>query len=296
MNIVDTKALSLVKIAELGSFTQAANELCITQPAISQHIKLLEDEMGVKLITRNRNEIKLTSQGKIAVKYIKRMISISNTMEQMIKDEMTKMTSVCVGITHTVESSAIIEALADYANSHEGIMFKIISDTKENLYKMLKNYELDFLIVEGKFDDSKLKYSMLGTDCLVLVASPGHPLAERTCVGIDEIKNEPMILRLPNSNTRSLLENALREINRKIEDFNIVMEIDNIATIKDLVRRGSGVSILAKSACADEIKKGKLAVLSIDNFSLVREINVVYSSDTEHPELVSGIVQRYNEL
>ncbi len=296
MYIVDPKAVSLVKIAELGSFTKAAEELCITQPAISQHIKLLEEEFGVKLFERLHNEVQLTPAGKIAVKYISKMISISNNMEKRIKDQESNITSITVGITHTVESTSIVEALANYAKSHEGLTFKIISNSSDILYRMLKNDELDFLIVEGKSDSNEFKYSMLGTDCLVLITSPDHPLASNTTVTINELKNESLILRLPNSNTRNMFQNALRKQNVVIEEFNTILEIDNIATIKDLVRRDIGVSVLSKSACLDEIKKGKLAVLTIENLSMVREINIVYSDKFEYPEIIKGVTQRFNGM
>ena len=81
-----------------------------------------------------------------------------------------------------------------------------------------------------------------------------------------------------------------------IEDFNVILEIDNIATIKDLIRRNFGVSVLAKNACLDELKKGKLSVLNIENLSMIRETNIIYSKDFEHPEVIQGVIQKYNEM
>ena len=75
-----------------------------------------------------------------------------------------------------------------------------------------------------------------------------------------------------------------------------MLEVDNIATIKDLVRRNFGVSILPKSACMDEIKKEKLVALSVENLSMMREINIVYLKDYEHLDFLNGIVKRYNEM
>ena len=75
----------------------------------------------------------------------------------------------------------------------------------------------------------------------------------------------------------------------------MVLEIDNIATIKDLIRRDFGVSVLAKSACMDELKKRKIAVLPIENLSMIREINIVYTQDFEHQEMLQDIVHSYNE-
>ena len=84
--------------------------------------------------------------------------------------------------------------------------------------------------------------------------------------------------------------------NLNINHFNITLEIDSIASIKDLVRRGFGVSVLARSACLDEQRKKKLALLTIENLSMVRATNIVYRRDYEHPELLLGIVKQYTEM
>ena len=104
------------------------------------------------------------------------------------------------------------------------------------------------------------------SDYLVCVMSIRHPLAKRAMVTLSELKQERMILRLPTSDTRMLFESTLKSIGDSIDNFNITLEVDNIATIKDLVRKGLGVSILPQSACAREQKKGKMAVLPIENF------------------------------
>lgn len=296
MSVIDPKALSIVKIAEVGSFTKAAEELCITQPAISQHVRILESELKTKLFDRTKNEIVLTENGRIVVKYLKRMIGLSNSMVQAVHDEKTNMISVNAGITHTVESSMIIEALASYANSKDNVSVKVISDTAENLKKMFKNYELDFLIIDGRIEDPHLNNVLLCSDCLSLITSPTHPLASRNVVTIEDLKHESLILRLPNSNTRHLFDSALANQHMSIEDFNVILEIDNIATIKDLIRRNLGVSVLAKNTCLDELRKGKLSVLNIENLSLIRETNIIYSKDFEHPELIQGVIQKYNEM
>lgn len=295
-SFLEQKALSIVKIAELGSFSKAAEALCLTQPAISQHVRSVEEEFGVKLFDREHNDCKLTANGKIVVKYLRRMISLSNNMIQAINDEKTKVTSISVGITHTVESSRIIEAVAGYANKNNSLSIKVISDSSDNLYKLLKNYEIDFMIIDGNINDSSLTHVLLGTDCLSLVTSPTHALASHNIVTIEELKSESLILRLPGSNTRHLFDQALKEHNLSIDNFNVILEIDNIATIKDLVRRDMGVSVLAKSACLDELKKGKVALLDIENLSMIRETNIVYAKDFEHPEVIQGVVQRFNEM
>ena len=293
--MVDPKLHSLMKVVETGSFTRAAEQLSLTQPAVSQHIRSLESELNVRIFERKNNELHVTHEGEMVIKYARRMLSLYNNLRKDLTSEKRQLTSLTVGITHTAESNAIAEALARYVNSRSGVTIKIITDSQSNLHDMLKNYELDFAIVEGKINDPSLKYLILDTDCLVLAVSPGHRLAHRGMVTIGELQKEKMILRLPDSGTRNLFVASLESQNLSIDDFNVVLEIDNIATIKDLIRRDFGVSVLAKSACMDELKKKKIVVLPIENLSMMREINIVYTQDFEHFQLLRDIVRYYNE-
>lgn len=294
--MVDNRLYSLLKIVELGSYTKAAEQLSLSQPAVSQHIRQLEESLHVKIFEHAHNKFRLTREGEIVVKYARQMIALSKNLEQALKNEREQTRSLTIGITHTAESSAIIEALVAYTNRYEGLNLKILTNTADKLYAMLKNYELDFAFIEGKSNDPALGYLMLDTDCLVLAVAPDHPLAGRSMVTVDQLRKEKLILRLPNSNTRNLFEATLKSQSLSIEDFNITLEIDSVASIKDLVRRGFGVSVLAKSACLDEQRKKKLCLLTIENLSMVRETNIVYRKNFEHPELLQGIVEMYNEM
>lgn len=200
-----------------------------------------------------------------------------------------------VGITHTSESNPIAEALAKFSSDNEGITIKMITDTINNLYSMLKTYELDLAIVEGRINDPSIHYLLLDTDYLVLAVSVSHPFAKRSMVTLNELKKERMILRLPDSNTRALFDAHLESNNMSIDDFNVVLEIDNMATIKDLIRRDFGVSILARSVCLDELKKGKIAVLPVENLSMMREINIAYHEGFEHFDILRSIMKLYTE-
>lgn len=297
MEFIDLKAISLLKVAEYENFTKAAKELCISQPAISNHIKAVEEELGFKIFERGTSGIHLTEKGAIVIKYISQMNSIAESLKQALASDKLSATALRVGITHTVESSLVVDAIAKYLNkSTPGVSIRITSGTSKSLYKQLKNGEIDFIIMEGSYNDPDLNNVMLGTDSLVLVTSPSNHLASKNTVTLDEMKEENLIMRLPDSNTMKTFASALKERSKSLSDFNIILEIDNIATIKDLIRRDFGVSILAKSVCLDEVRKGKLAILNIENISMIREMNLVYPKDFEHAEAIDGIVRCYNEL
>ena len=292
--MVDPKLYSLLKAAETNSITKAALTLSLTQPAVSQHIQQLENELGVHIFERTNNGLLLTREGEIVLRYAKRILALEENLRNEIHDSRQIITTLRVGITHTAESNAIAETFAFYAQNHDGIMIKLITDANANLYEMLHSYTLDLAIVEGRIADPSLRYLLLDTDYIVLAVAPDHPLAKRNSVSVEELKKEKMILRLPDSNTRNQFVASLESRNMSINDFNVILEIDNIATIKDLIRRGIGVSVLAKSACLDELSKHKISVLTIESLSMMREINVVYNCDFEHTDILHDIISCYN--
>ena len=160
---------------------------------------------------------------------------------------------------------------------------------------MLKSYEIDLAIVEGRIADPGIRYLLMDTDYLVLAVSVNHPYAKRGMITLNELKKERMILRLPNSGTRNLFTAHLESNNMNLSEFNVILELDNIATIKDLIRRDLGVSILPRSVCLDELKKKKIAVLPVENLSMVREINIAYQADFSQTDVLHDIVNSYHE-
>lgn len=293
--MIDPKLVTLLTVNELNSFTKAAQKLSLTQPAASQHVRQLEKELGVTIFVRGEGNLKLTSEGEIVIKYAKRIVSLYQNLQQSLKDERRHARKITVGITHTSESNIMVEVLAKYSSFSEGTRITIIYDAINNLYMKLKTYEIDLAIVEGRITDPNFNSVMLDTDSLILAVSNKNPLSKKSMVTLNELKKENLILRLPDSGTRNLFISHLESNNVSLDEFNVILEVDNVATIKDLVRRDFGVSILARSACANELKKGKMAGLPIENLSMTREINMVYHKDFEHTDLLQNIMRIYNE-
>jgi len=294
--MIDIRLYTLLEVVKFNSYTRAAEHLSLTQPAVTQHIKQLEQELGIKIFYRVGKEIKPTNEGNIVIQYARRNIALYERMKQSILDMQRQVRRLTVGITHTAESNAVAEVLGRYCSKNPGTTITIISDSINNLYSMLKNYEIDLAVVEGKIQDNSINSLLLDTDSLMLVVSNNNPLAKKSMVTINELKKQPLILRRPSSGTRNLFVAHLESKNMSLDDFNVILEVDNIATIKDLIRRDIGVSILARSACLDELKKGKITVLPIENLSMIREINILYHSDFKHVDILENIMKEYNKV
>jgi len=294
--MIDNKLETLIAVSELGSFTKAAQSLSLTQPAVSQHIKALEEELGIKIFNKTESGLKPTPEGVIAIRYAKRVKSLYQTEEQRIADSKKNMFSLVVGITHTAESSTVGEALANYAYNTKGLRITILSDSITNLYEKLEDYDVDLIVVEGRNIDKRYSSLLLDTDSLVLAVGTGNPLSKKSMVTIKELEEEKMIIRGANSGTRQLFEASLHSQGLSLDDLNVILEADNIATIKELVVKNIGVSVLAKSACLDEEKDHKLVLLPIEGLAMIREVNLVYPKDFGHLETLDGIVGAYKAV
>lgn len=294
--MLDIKLDTLLAVAEAKNFTKAAALLSLTQPAVSHHISMLEEELGARLFVRGKGDIVPTPEGEIAIRYARRFKAIYANMKQEIDDIDRRLTRLRIGLTHTAESNIISEVLAKYSNQNTGISITIATDTIKNLYEKLETYELDLAVSGGRAHNPDLRSLMLDTDYLVCVMSNNNPLSAQSMVTLNELKGEKMILRLPTSATRMLFESTLESLGESIHNFDIILEVDNIATIKDLIRKDLGISILAKSACMDELRKGKLTALPIENLSMVRETNLVYHKDFSHVEVLKEISKLYQEI
>ena len=284
---------TLLAVVEHQNFTRAAEALYVTQPAVSHQIKQLEEEIGAPLFVRNKSGLKLTPQGEIVVKYARRQKALNAKMYLELQNVQKHLSILRIGITHTSESNLTAASLAKCSNQHRGLKIILFTDTINNLYDKLENYEIDLAIIDGALQDSRFSSMMLDTDYLMCVMSNNNPLAHKGVVTLAELKEQKMILRTPASATRALFESALESNNESIAHFDVILEVDNIATIKDLIRKNLGVSILPRSVCMDELKKGKITALPIENLSMVRETKIIYNKDFSHMEILHEIMKIY---
>lgn len=293
--MLDGKVNTLLTLVSAGSYTKAAQMLSLTQPAVSHQMRLLEEEYGIRLFYSGRKSLKLTPEGETLVKYAQRLVALDNKARHAIDDARRNIRRFTVGITTTLGEYLVSQIFSNYCSEHPEVSINIVTDTINNIYDMLSLGQADLAIVEGGYSRDKYSSVLLDTDYLCLVVGPDHPLAHRRSVALQELKKERFILRSPNAGTRTLFESHLRRHNEDISAFNIIIETDNITTIKELVASGLGVTIMAHSACREEAAAGRLVLVPIENMNMPREINMVYHQDFSHPEVLAEILRIYRD-
>ncbi len=292
--MVDTKIITLLTLVQTGSFTKAAKALNLTQPAVSHHIRLLEQDYKAKIFYKDKKELKPTPEGEILINYAKRIVALSDQAKQSIQDSKKSLRRLTVGITPTAEEHLVTQIFAGYSSEHPDTRVKILTDNIYNIYSKLNSYELDLGIVEGTIKNDDYTILLLDTDYLCLAVSPKHPFAKRESVRMDELKKEKFILRSPSAGTRQLFETHLLRHGESIQDFNVIIELDSVATIKELVSLNLGITVIAHSAIKEEEESGKVCIVPIENLNMIREINMIYHNDFLHKDILDDIRHYYN--
>ena len=295
MALIDDKLETFVAVCDTKSFTKAAEILSLTQPAVSQHIKRLEEELNTTLFLRKKGELLLSDEGEIVLTYAKRMIALCDKMRDKVKNAKSRVNRIRIGITHTQESGLLMDVLSKIALGVDSLQITFITDNIKNLYDMLENFEIDMAVIEGKPTNPSFNFVVINTDSLMCIVSSQNALAKKSTVTLAELKKEHLILRLPASSTRERFASALDGIGESIDNFDVTIEVDSIATIRNLVKKDFGVSVLARSSCAHELSKGTLVALPIENLSMIRETTIVYHKTFTHTEIVDRIARNYNE-
>ncbi|HIS98890.1 MAG TPA: LysR family transcriptional regulator [Candidatus Faecaligallichristensenella faecipullorum] len=290
--MVDPKIKTLLKLNELGSYTKAAQALSLSQPAVSNHIRILEQEFGIKIFIKGQKKLKPTPAGEVLIRYAHRAVALSAKVRQAIEDQQREVRSLTVGLTPTASDILVPQILATFCNNHPGVHITIVTDTIKNIDKMLQFYELDFAIVDGILNNPNYVSILMDTDYLCLVVSPQHPFAQRQSVNLKELQRENLVLRPKKAGTRKLFEGYLISHGYSIRDFNVMMEVDSVATIKELVALNLGITVISHSACREEELSGRLVVVPIENCRMVREINMIYPRNFEYVDMLNELRQR----
>lgn len=275
--MMDSKLLTFINVAKLKSYTRAAETLNLTQPAVTQHIKQLEEYYEVKLIKKKGRQISLTEEGELLLKSAKAFEADSKLLKREIKNKSSVIKKYNIGATLTIGEFVLPNLLGEYKRVHSNIDVIMHVHNLEEVLKRMSDGEFDFGIVEGPFDKSKYIFKKLKDDELVLIAPPESALAKKKKVDMDEFLNEgKLIIREQGSGTRMVFENKINSLGYNISDIKVYMEVGSIGAIKSLVKANLGYTVISKEAVKREVEAGTIAVIPIRGVRFIRELNFVY--------------------
>lgn len=270
----------LVALADERHFTRAAEREHVAQPALSQQIRRLEDELGVALVERTTRRVAITDAGELLVARARRILSELEAARAELQELRGLRTGhVMVGAMHTMGPVDVSLALAIFHERYPGVELTVREQSSEELAEMLRDDLLDlaFLSVTERIESHGLGLHQLVSEELVAVVAPTHRLARRRRVRMAELADEQFISYREGARLRELLGVAAREAGFEPR---VNLESNESQRILRLVARGMGVAILPQS---DPRASGvDVAVLALTAPSLTRDITLAWRQDRRH--------------
>lgn len=254
--MLDPRWNTFLVLCETMNYTRAAEQLCLTQPAVTHHIHYLEDHYGCRLFSYEGKILRLTEAGMRLREFTRSMAYNSKKVEATMAAPAP--ISLRVGASKTIGEYVIAPRVERFLRSQPEASFSLLVDNTQVLLRALEAGQLDFALVEGFFDRSRYDAQLCRQEAFFGVCAPQHRLAGRA-VPLDEITGERLILREPGSGTRAIFEETLHRQNYTLDSFPSVVTISDFSTIKSLVADGLGLSFLYAPVVEQELEAGTLA-------------------------------------
>lgn len=234
-------------VSEVNSFTRAAERLYVSQPAVTNAVRTLEDELGIKLFDRSQKQAMLTPEGKIFYAHIdKIMQGISNTLNEINALRDIRRGVFRIGLTDFGGVISSTQMIKHCMESFPNIKISVRENTTENLQKQLIEDKIDIAIVFDGLELGTLSYIKLPREEIVVCCARQHKFRRFNSISLDELRDENFLLAGQDSIYRQKLESELNAVGLKPR---IVLESSQVQTIKNLVADGCGITLLPESLC-----------------------------------------------
>lgn len=277
---MDMKRLDFFcQVVELKSFTRAAERLHLTQPTVSEGVRLLEETVGESLLDRMGREVLPTPAGKVLYRYARRILQLRDEAKEAVSDLRNSASGFLSMGASTVPGAYLLPNLIKkYSKESPDVEVALkIAGTGQILDDLLQE-RLELALVGGMSSVRGLEWHACFGDELVLVVPPAHRWASREQIDPAELLEEPLLVRESGSGTRTTLEQHLRQDKVEPAKLHVLAEMGSNEAVKQGVRGGLGVAVISGLSVSDEIERGDLVALKLTGEPLVRPFYLVQRS------------------
>jgi DNA-binding transcriptional LysR family regulator len=287
---VDLRQLEIfVKVAELGSFSRAAEALYLTQPTVSEHIRTLEEELAVRLLDRLSRGAAVTKGGQLLLSYAQRMLALSREARQAMDRFQGRMSGDLHVGASTIPGEYVLPTLIGrFKEKYPDISITLLIGDSQTVVDWVSAGRAELGVVGARLSQRGVEYKELMPDEVVVVVPASHTWHGRKQISLDELRREPLLIRERGSGTRAALEATLAEAGLDLGAFRIVGEMGSTQAIKQAVKAGVGVSVVSKRAVEEECKVGLCWCLRVKDLKVMRAFHLATHKERSRSPLAEA--------
>jgi DNA-binding transcriptional LysR family regulator len=280
---MDTRQLqAFCAVVEKKSFSQAAEQLGVTQPAVSLQVRALEERVGQTLLDRSGRRVEPTEAGERLYRSAQRMLALEEQLlEEVSADDGRIVGTLAIGASTGPGAHLVPLLLCEFQAQHSDLHVALsIWDTQTVIDKVAER-QLELGVVGALRRHRSLEFEPLARDEIVLAVPPGHAAAGGT-ITVDELKNETLIVMQEGAGVRQVVEEELRRAGLRLRGVEPKLELGLQESVKSAVAGGYGVSFISRTAIEGELAAGRLAAAQVEGIEPARQIYIVRARGRSH--------------
>src|SRR5215210_16983 len=289
---MDTRQLAaFCAVVERRSFSQAADRLGVTQPAVSLQVRALEKRLGTQLLDRSGRRVEPTEAGLRLYRGAQRLLALEAQLLDELAGEGEGELSGELQLGASTGPAAIVVPLllCEFQRAHPGVTISLsVSDT-QSVVDRVAGRELELGIVGAARRHRAVRYEPFFDDEVILACAPGHPFAGRT-VSLDELRADNLIVMQEGAGVRQIVEDELRALGTRLRDLDVRLELGLQESVRSAVQAGYGVTFISRSAVEQELAAGTLAAAKVEGLDAKREISLARAAGRSATRVADAFV------
>jgi DNA-binding transcriptional LysR family regulator len=269
-------------VARHLSFRKAAEELYLSQPAVSLQIKTLEEEVGLRLFDRSGSHISLTPAGDTLLGYVERLEALAAEAEGSLAAFRGQVQGrLAIGASLTIAQYVLPRLLGPFLQQNPHLEVAVTTHNTEVVIEDVVERRIAVGLIEGPARRRDVTLEPVLEDELVVIAPPAHEWAEQREIEVEQLRSAPLLLREQGSGTRLVAEIALRKLGIRPRDLHVILEFDMTEAIKSGVEAGLGIGIVSRWTIRKELELGTLRTVAVRGLRMQRNFSAVYRAGPE---------------
>ena len=286
-----------IAVAENLSFSKAAEELFISQPAVTKHIKELESKLNIALFERAGNKISLTKAGKLTYRYLRQI----KQQYRELEFELGRLGDVFkghlrIGASSTISQYLIPAVIATFHRRYPQIKLDLFNGNSFEMEQKLLNNEIDIALVENESSKSDIKYIDFLDDEIVVVAGCNSVYAKRKNLSLTDIQQIPIVLREKGSGTLEVIQKSLTRQKVDLEHLNILIHLGSTEAIKNFLCDFDGIAFVSEKSIEKELQLKSIVKIKVNDLGIHRKFRIALHQGPELiiPKLFINFLFDYN--